>query len=167
MKNKKLWTILAFLIVLVAIFIFSTAQKPDLENIETQELSSNKIKYVKIAGADVKVELALTPTEQARGLSGRSELKEGEGVLFVFDNPGIYSFWMKDMLFPIDIIWLAPSNGGGDSLMKVVYIKKDARPESYPKTFDSELEAKYILEVASGFSEKNNLQVGDSAVFTP
>ena len=120
--------------------------------------SPSDIKYVKIAGQSVKVDLALTPLEQEQGLSGRTELGPNEGMLFVFDTPGKYSFWMKDMLFPIDMIWLAPDS-------RVVYVKKDARSESYPESFTPNEEAKYVLEVSSGFSERYNLQIGDRAEF--
>ena len=119
------------------------------------------IKYVKIAGQEIKVDLALTDGEQAQGLSGRPSLAEDEGMLFVFANPGKYLFWMKDMNFPIDMIWLS-------SDLKVVYIEKNATPESYPETFGpgpNDGEAKYVLEVVSGFSDKNNLQVGDEVNF--
>lgn len=128
------------------------------------------IKYVHIAGQNIQVELALTPQEQAQGLSGRRGLKEGEGMLFVFPRPGKYSFWMKNMNFPIDIIWLADppllSEGGargGD--LKVIYIKKDAQPESYPETYEPDRNAKYVLEVTAGFSQKNNLRAGDKVQF--
>jgi len=125
-----------------------------------------KIKEVYLAGQSIKVDLALTPEEQAQGLSGRSELKENEGMLFVFEKPGIYPFWMKNMNFAIDMIWLAPSEGGDGGDARVVYIKKDARPEDYLQTFNPEQDAKYVLEVVSGFSEKNNLKEGDKVLFT-
>jgi uncharacterized membrane protein (UPF0127 family) len=80
-------------------------------------------------------------------------------MLFVFDRPDTYSFWMKDMNFPIDIIWLS-------SDMKVVYTKKNARPELYPEIYIPKEKAKYVLEVVAGFSDKNNLQEGDSVLFT-
>src|SRR3989344_45500 len=117
-------------------FLFFITQKTNIKN----------IKEVRVAGQSIKVELVLTEREHERGLSGRSELKENEGMLFVFDYPGVYSFWMKDMNFPIDIIWFAED-------LKVVYIKKDARPESYPETYKPFKDAKYVLEVVSGFSE--------------
>jgi uncharacterized membrane protein (UPF0127 family) len=65
---------------------------------------------------------------------------------------------MKNMNFPIDIIWI------GEDL-RVVYIKKDAKPESYPEAFTPNQDAKYVLEVFSSFSEKNNLKVGDRVEF--
>jgi uncharacterized membrane protein (UPF0127 family) len=123
---------------------------------------SEIIKSVQIAGQDIKVELATTPDEQQKGLSGKTNLKENEGMIFVFKNLGNYSFCMKDMNFPIDMIWI------GEDL-KVIYIKKNALPESYPESFGPEISdknTKYVLEVVSGFSDKNNLKVGDSVLFT-
>ena len=75
---------------------------------------------------------------------------------------------MKDMNFPIDMIWLAPSVGGDDDA-KVVYIAKDATPASYPSTFGpgaNDQDALYVIEVPSGFADANNLKVGDSVLFT-
>ncbi len=121
----------------------------------------NNIKQVQIAGQRVRVDVALTSVEQEQGLSGRESLAENTGMLFVFEKPGKYPFWMKDMNFPIDIIWI-----GED--MKVVYIKKDARPELFPETYGpgaDDKEAKYVLEVKSGFADKNNLQIGDTVLY--
>lgn len=117
------------------------------------------IKYVKIAGQNIKVNLAATDKAREQGLSGRNDLKENEGMLFIFDHEGLYSFWMKDMNFPIDIIWINKD-------LKVVYIKKNALPESYPETYSPSENAKYVLEVVSDFSEKNDLKAGDSVIFT-
>jgi hypothetical protein len=117
------------------------------------------IKYVKIAGQDIKVDLALTSAEQEQGLSGRLNLNDNEGMLFIFPRSGNYPFWMKDMNFPIDMIWI------GENL-QVVYIKKDARPELYPETYGPERDAKYVLEVVSGFSDKNSLKEGERVEFT-
>ena len=117
------------------------------------------IKYVRIAGQNIKVDLALTKEARERGLSGRSGLKENQGMLFVFEKPDRYPFWMKDMNFAIDIIWISEG-------LKVIFIKKGALPESYPENFLSGGNAKYVLEVVAGFSEKNNLKKGDSVLFT-
>ncbi len=131
-----------------------------------KNLMPENIRYAKIAGQNIKVALALTPAEQAQGLSGRNKLKENEGMLFVFNHPDKYYFWMKDMNFPIDIIWLAPSGEKDARNMEVIYIKKDAQPELYPETYGPEENAKYVLEVVSGFSDKNNLKAGDNVLFT-
>jgi len=110
--------------------------------------------FIRFAGQNVRVEIADTPAERELGLSGRERLGEKEGMIFVFDSPGRHAFWMKDMLFPLDIIWL-------DENLKVIYIKKDARPESYPEIFLPGEDAKYVLEVVTGFADKYNLKEGD------
>lgn len=148
MARKSFGSFALVVIFFLAIFLLVSHPPKKLED----------IKYVKIAGQSIKVDLAVTTEEKMQGLGGRSGLKEDEGMLFVFDKPGQYYFWMKDMNFPIDMIWIGKNN-------EVVYIKKDARPELYPESYGSDQDAKYVLEVSSGFSEKNNLKEGDSAEF--
>ena len=133
-----------FVVIIFFGFLFSIPQKHNPED----------IKGVKIAGQNIKVDLALTPANQARGLSVRESLRANEGMLFIFPQSGNYSFWMKDMNFPIDIIWL-------DEYKRIIYIKKDARPELFPESYGPESESRYVLEVMSGFTEKNNLKMGD------
>lgn len=160
-------TVVSFLIVLVFLVVGffllnrssqnSPAVNTEQANIvpEAGNTVSEGVRYIIIAGQSIKVDLALTPAEQNQGLSGRSALLEDEGMLFVFDTPGKYSFWMKDMNFPIDMIWI-----GEDK--KIIYVKKDARPELYPETYGPDTDASYVLEVVSGFADKHNLQIGDS-----
>lgn len=119
-----------------------------------------RIKYVKIAGENIKVELALDKEIQERGLSGRENLEAGTGMLFVFPKIGEYYFWMKAMNFSIDIIWI-------DEGMNVIYIKHDAQPEEFLETYGPEQNSKYVLEVNAGFSDKFNLKEGDRVEFTP
>jgi hypothetical protein len=158
MNKKKLLSFIVVIVFLLAGF-FMVSYVPKSFKLEN-------VKYVKIAGQNIKVDLALTSAEQEQGLSGRFSLDNNSGMLFIFEYPGSYPFWMKDMNFPIDIIWLAPSEGGDASEAKVIYIKKDARPEDYPATYGPDIDAKYILEITSGFSDKNNLKVGDIVGFT-
>ena len=152
-KNFKK-TLIAFLVVaiffLVGFFLVS-------KNI-SKHIPAN-IKTVQVGGANIIVDVAITGEQRSLGLSGRSGLKANEGMLFVFDYPNKYSFWMKDMNFPIDIIWI------GENL-RVVYIKKDARPELYPETYGPDKDTKYVLEVVAGFADKNNLKEGDKVIFT-
>jgi hypothetical protein len=118
------------------------------------------INYIKLSGQIIKVETASTPEMQEKGLSGRKEIKENEGMLFVFENSGNYSFWMKDMNFPIDIIWL-------NEQKEVVFFKENVSPSTFPETFSPDKDSKYVLEVIAGFSQKNNLKIGERAQFIP
>ena len=132
-------------------------------NLPTQsspaKIAPEDIKYVQIGGQSVRVDLAISPAAQERGLSGRAGLADGEGMLFVFDQPGRKMFWMRKMNFPIDIIWIAED-------MQVIFIEKNATPNSYPQAFGPDTLAKYVLEVPAGFAEKNNLQIGNTVLFT-
>jgi uncharacterized membrane protein (UPF0127 family) len=109
-------------------------------------------------GTMLSVEVADTPASRELGLSGRKSISDDDGLLFVFDRPGRYGFWMKDMKFPIDMVWI---NKDG----VVVYAEREIGPDTYfnynpPKTFINGPEALYVLEVASGQSEKLGLYLG-------
>lgn len=101
----------------------------------------------------LRIEVAKTPEEKIKGLSGRESLDENAGLLFVYNEPGIYSIWMKDMNFPIDVVWL-------DEDYRIVDIAKDISPDSFPKIFEPAEPALYILEVNSGFTDKRGVEVG-------
>ena len=156
MKFKKYVSFVVVILFLGVIAFFLTNQNIFLPKID--KINQNDIKFVKIAGQIVKIELALTHAEQEHGLSGRKNLEEGAGMLFIFLKPQKNYFWMKDMNFPIDIIWI-------DENFRVVYIQKNILPSSYPNSFGPTVDNSYVLEVLSGFSEKNNLKIGDSVEF--
>lgn len=113
---------------------------------------------VQIGSTAVNAKVADTKEERTKGLSGTAELKDNEGMLFVFDNPGNWGIWMKDMLINIDIIWL-------DEEKKVIHIQKNVSPSTYPEVFEPKEAAKYILEVPAGFAEKNNVGIGTLVSF--
>ncbi len=104
--------------------------------------------------AGFRFEIADTPEKRIKGLSGREGLDENTGLVFVYDQPGIYGVWMKDMNFPIDVIWL-------DENYRVADIAEDLRPDSFPEVFKPSAPAKYILEANAGFAEENGLKIGD------
>jgi uncharacterized membrane protein (UPF0127 family) len=109
---------------------------------------------IDIGNSRIKALVANTPDLRERGLSGRTGLPSDSGMLFVFDTPSRYGFWMKDMEFPIDIIWIS-----GD---RVVGIEKSLSPDSYPQIFYPEEDVNFVLEVPAGFSERHNINIADS-----
>jgi len=119
---------------------------------------SKDVKQVQVGNTIINIEIADTLTKRTQGLSGRKSLGEKEGMFFVFEEPDKYSFWMKDMNFPLDIIWI-----GED--YKIVYIKKNVKPDSYPESYTPPEDAKYILEVVAGFSNKHSVAVGQKVSF--
>ena len=79
-------------------------------------------------------------------------------MLFVFPADGRHSFWMKDMLFSIDMLWL-DANG------RVVHVEKGVSPATFPQTFTPSSPSRYVLEVPSGFCDAHGIEVGDMAIF--
>lgn len=106
------------------------------------------------------VELAITEQQKILGLQSRESLENDSGMLFLFTAPGIYSFWMKDTLIPLDIIWL-------DENKKIVFIKENALPcqTTQCESFSPEENAKYVLEINAFSSSLNNLSIGTQAKF--
>ena len=116
-----------------------------------------------INGFELRVYLAVTNDQQIKGLSVKDHLKENEGMLFVYQQPSRQGFWMKDMKFPIDIIWL--DNNG-----TVVYIKNSLQPcimtfAFLCPTYTPDKDSLYVLETGSGFSKKHGIKIGTHADF--
>jgi len=109
------------------------------------------------------VEVASTTMEQTRGLSGRAGLEKNEGMLFLFSSSGVQNFWMKDMNFPIDIIWI------GDG--KVLGFAENAEPQpGVPlwklKIYSSPDDVDTVLEVNAGTVTDDGIKIGD-LVYSP
>lgn len=125
-----------------------------------QEGLSADNKYLKakvtVKGFELNADVPITSELMAKGLAVKNQLKESEAMLFVFEESAQHSFWMKDMKFPIDIIWL-------DSDGKVVHIEQNLQPcvsvlicTSYSPDIDSQ----YVLETVAGFTQRHNISVG-------
>jgi hypothetical protein len=104
----------------------------------------------------VTVEIADTEEKRARGLMFRERMAPNEGMIFLFEEPGTYPFWMKNTLIPLDMIWL-------DRSARIVWIAESVPPcKADPcPSYDHKGEALYVVEVVSGFSKAHKLNVGD------
>jgi hypothetical protein len=107
----------------------------------------------------IEVQLADTVDLHTLGLSGRDGLSKKSGLLFVFKRDDYYPFWMKDMSFAIDIIWLNADK-------KIVHIESGVKPDTYPQTFSSPELARYVLELAGGVVKEYKLEKGDTVDFS-
>ncbi len=110
-------------------------------------------------GKGLNLEVRDDEIGRVQGLSGRSSLSESSAMLFVFDiESDRYCFWMKDMKFDIDILWL-------DSKKRIVDAKYAASPSSYPEEFCPKSAARYVLELPAGQALKNGLIIGAQTKF--
>lgn len=99
------------------------------------------------------IEIADTPSAREQGLSGRSEVPEGYGMLFIFPQEGNYGFWMKDMKVSIDIIWLSDTGS-------IVGVEHTVSPASYPLVFYPPVPVRHVLEVRAGTAQERGWEVG-------
>lgn len=129
----------------------------DEENIEVSEVQMRRT-IVSAPKGLIDTMIAETDEQRIKGLGGRKILGEEEGMLFPFVESAIQGFWMKDMNFPIDIIWL-------DEDKTVVGIEKEVSPDTYPEIFYSPSEIKYVLELNSGASDRYGIASGTKLVF--
>ncbi|OGE86608.1 MAG: hypothetical protein A3J48_01550 [Candidatus Doudnabacteria bacterium RIFCSPHIGHO2_02_FULL_46_11] len=145
---RQIKTIAGLTIILLLFFSFSYYKNMS----QDQEIISQGLLFGSVA---LDIELAKTETEKFQGLSGRKSFPEKTGMLFIYDSPGYYSFWMKDMHFSIDIVWL-------DGNWQVVDIVEHVTPETFPRSSHPKEKAVYALEVNAGLVAKNAWQIGQS-----
>ena len=110
----------------------------------------------------VNTEVVSKQPEMGRGLSGRSALAPGKGMLFKFEDEDLHRFWMKDMKFNLDIIWM-------DKQGKVVFIAPDLQPctpQACP-SYGPPQKDLYVLEVNASFCKTNGIKPGSKATYTP
>ncbi len=112
----------------------------------------NQVIYIE--NLAVSVGVADTDAERRQGLSGVESLNELEGKLFIFEAEDFYSIWMKDMLIPLDIIWINED-------YKIVHIEEQVSPDTFPRSFVSDEPARFVLEVNSFFVDSFKVNEGD------
>lgn len=111
-----------------------------------------------IADLEIPVYVAEDSVSRERGLGGMKTLPDNWGMLFVFDTPDIYGFWMKGMEFAIDIVWF-------DENKTVVHIASDVAPETYPRSYNPDEKSLFVLEVNAGFAKTHKIKIGNQFVF--
>ena len=111
---------------------------------------------IKIGSQEIKAEVVDNEAARIKGLSERDSIDNNGGMLFVFEKPDIYPFWMKDMKFATDIIWIKDK--------KIVEIVKDAQPptaEGKTISYTPRAQADLVLETVAGFCDENGVKIGD------
>lgn len=113
-----------------------------------------------VRSTPIAVSIADEQQERVQGLSGVEALGEFEGKLFVFPEEDYYSMWMKDMLIPIDIVWI-------NNEMEIVHIENNVLPSTFPNSFVSDEPARFVLEVNAFFMDSEQIKEGDTVTLPP
>lgn len=166
-KQKKLLIIsLSVLSIAIAILVFGSSGtntyiaqsvSRDLEkNVEVADTRP----YVVVNDVTIPVLVADTNALRVKGLSGMPSLPLNEGMFFIFTNPDQYRFWMPDMNFPIDIIWIADGK-----IIEIEHNVSNAFDPKHPVFYMPPSPIRHVLEVNAGFSKAQGIQVGDTITF--
>ena len=111
-------------------------------------------------GEEIPVEVADTLKKRSLGLGKRTSLKKGWGMLFVFEKRKPHRFWMKDMQFPLDIIWL-----DNHRIVHIIHNAKPANSKGEPEVMTSPVPVNFVLEIAAGGAAKLRLKTGQRMKF--
>ena len=114
---------------------------------------SGNIVRMKIGDEIFTVRVAETQSERERGLSGTPALAQSEGMLFEFPQNGLHAIWMKDMLIPIDIVWLSDA-------LSVIDLRENVSPDSFPQIFTPKSPASFVVELAAGAVKAFSIKEG-------
>ncbi|MGC9605756.1 MAG: DUF192 domain-containing protein [Minisyncoccia bacterium] len=120
------------------------------ENLETMG--------VKTPRGTIHAMIASTSEEQALGLGGRDQLPADAGMLFPFMKPALYGFWMLNMRFPLDMVWIAADK-------RVAGVTGGISPDTFPDVFSPPSPILYVLELDSGAAAKFGIATGTQLVF--
>ena len=113
---------------------------------------------ITVGGVPLTVELAYQPADRALGLSYREGLAPGTGMLFLFEEPAPRSFWMRDMQFCIDIIWI--ENGVIQGAAESVCPEPPGTADADLRSYASPVPVTYVLEVPAGWLDAYGFGVG-------
>ncbi len=174
-KEKKtnyfLYIILAAVIIVAVYLLFFQPKKEEFrlktdpserykDIPEPQFVNQGELGFYRNGKEIKKIDIEVADNEKKRmqGLMYRKSMDDGKGMLFIFQNSELQSFWMKNTLIPLDIMYVSEDK-------EIVKIYKNTTPLS-EKSLPSGKKAKYVVEVAGGFCDRYGVTEGDKIDFT-
>lgn len=155
MRKFIVQAILLLLVAAGAIFLFRSPTAINLPFVPEKTM----VRKIEINNAKITAEVADTQAKRKKGLGGRETLASDEGMLFVFEDKGKHSFWMKGLTFPLDFIWIEGNKVAG-VLENVPPPARGQTDESLP-IYQSQEDIDKVLEVRAGTVGKFNIKAGD------
>ena len=167
MRNRTVITTFSIFVIVISFIVYKSALygfgKLDFgypKTVGGQEVEYINLRTIKVScnEHEFRAYVANSTSSRERGLSVFRKIDKKQAMIFVFDTLSKYSFWMKGMRFPIDIVWI---NQEG----KIVDIVSDIEPNTYPKMFTSKDDSMFVLEFNANTASELNIKIGDSCSF--
>lgn len=156
---KKFWIQIFFLLLIILGCTYYTFNKSGSNIFGTLNQSGLERKELRVSSSTITVEIADSPQKRNQGLSGRVNLDPNSGMLFVYPDKDKHRFWMKDMKFPLDFIFIR--DGSIVDMIANVPIPLSGQKDSSLPIYEPIEPINMMLEVNSGFILSNNVKVGD------
>lgn len=166
MKNKssgKISFMVTALFGLVGIIVLvwymsSSNSIPSLNEYVNKTEEKSGLLNIKTPNGNIFLKIATSSEDLEKGLSGTESIPNDQGMLFAFSEPDKRGFWMLDMSFPIDIVWV-------DENKTVIGITPNLSPDTYPNIFFPPGPIMYAIELNAGYAEKNGIATGTPLTF--
>ncbi len=142
---------------ILILFVFTILVITYRENNTSSTLTNYSKRDATIGSKIYTLYVANTEELRSKGLSKTPSIRDNEGMIFIFEKPGQYSFWMKEMHFSLDFIYL------NNNL--VVEILENIAPETYPTTFTPKKPTDTVIELNGGEAKKAGIKVNDEVSF--
>lgn len=146
LKQSFIWPVLTIVVLvffIIVAILFVSSRTKEYEQVVT------------VGNQSFTVEVADTVGERERGLSERDSMPSNKGMLFDFKQEGKWQMWMLRMRFNLDMAWL-------DETGKIVYIRENLTPDTFPNAFIPDTNARYVLEVNAGSLSAAGVKLGDT-----
>lgn len=140
------------------VLVMNRQPEPSERPADSTATSGYAARQLRVNGQQFTLDVADTVDKQQLGLGRRASLPAGKGMLFVYPAEAERCFWMKDMNFAIDIIWL-------DGDKRIVHIEPEVSPDTYPKTYCPREAAQYVVELGSGAAGRAGMKPGQQLDF--
>lgn len=157
MKSSNMRTFLWFFavgIVLGGVYLYTIHARGG------QDTAQMNAALLSIGDTMLTIDIANTENSREQGLSGRESLEPDHAMLFVFPEDGQYAFWMKEMQFPIDIVWIDKSG-------TIIDVDNAVSPNTFPSTFSPSAPVRYVLEANANFVSDHGIKIGDTVTILP
>ena len=154
-KKFIIQSVLLISVALVAIAFFGPGRQTSLPFVSQPSENTR----LSIDSKSINIEIADSDDERKKGLGGRQSLATDSGMLFIFEKPGKFGFWMKGLSFPLDLIWIREKRVV-DIIKNAAVPSPGAKDEDLPIYMPRE-EVDMVLEVNSGFVDSQGIKVGD------